>query len=316
VETLFPETKVKSVSELRIALASISKLRTIKATHVFLCHYERLGTFLSACALRLLGIKVYVMGCPKFDDRPRTAGREFLKQAALLPYQGALAGSSQTERFFRFLGFKRRKIVLGYNTVSLERIRRHASPLDLSLSDRDLIVVARLIEKKNHARIIKAFSKYISVSGDGRRNLHLCGDGPEEDDLKLLAVELGIANRVIFHGFLQSDKVSNLMSRSAALILVSTEEQFGNVVPEALALSLPIILSDVCGARYELLRQSVNGWVVEADNVDAISWAMLETVACESRWALLRQGANAMAPKGDSARFAEGVERLIGENVE
>lgn len=313
VETLFPQTKVKSVSELRIALASISKLLKIKATHVFLCHYDRLGTFLTACALRLLGVKVYVMGCPKFDDRPRTASREFIKQVALLPYQGALVGSSATEKFLRFLGFKYRKIVGGYNTVSVDRICQNASVTQLPFSDRDFIIVARLVEKKNHANIFRAFSRYISTSNDYQRCLHLCGDGPEEHSLRLLSAELGIEDRVVFHGFLQSDETSKIMSNSAALILVSNEEQFGNVVPEALALSLPIILSDVCGARYELLQQSVNGWFVEADNIDAIAWAMRETVACEAKWTMLREGANAMASKGDCARFAEGVERLIGD---
>jgi len=102
-----------------------------------------------------------------------------------------------------------------------------------------------------------------------------------------------------------------ILARAAALVLVSREEQFGNVVPEALALGIPLLLSDACGARYELLRSGVNGYLVEPENVAGIADAMGRIVSSRAAWEQLRENARALAPLGDVSRFAEAVRRLV-----
>jgi glycosyltransferase involved in cell wall biosynthesis len=313
--TLFPDQGLSDVSDIAMFRAVAACVLRRKIDTVFLCHYERSGTAMLAYVLRALGRRVYVMGCPKFDDRPRNSAKEFLKRLFLQPYMGALVGGPQTRDYLAFLGLGRRPMVHGYNTVSNARVRAlaaAASPTEASFETRDFLIIARLVEKKNLGVAIEAFARYLAAHPTSQRRLAICGDGPLEGALRALAEHLGVGDRVVFHGFLQSEEVAKLLVQALAMLLVSTEEQFGNVVAEALALDIPVILSDVCGARYELLRTGENGFLVEPDNIAGLAYYMGLMSEDEGLWRRLRQGAADLAPRGDVARFAQGVEALIG----
>lgn len=289
-------------------------LRAQRAGHIFLCSYNDRYVTLAAFALRLLGRRVFLMGCMKFDDRERSARNESRKRLLFVPYQGAIAGSSATRAYMRFVGMSPVPILGGYNTVSIDRLRRIASNDHApSFESRDFIVVARLVPKKRIDVAIRAFAQYLRDEPRSVRNLSICGDGPLEAELKALAAELGIADRVIFHGFLQADDVAPLLARAVALLLVSDEEQFGNVVAEAVALDVPFILSDRVGARHELLRSFGNGLMVEVGNIDGCARAMAALTSTEEEWQRYVENGRAMKPQADAARFARSVARLAGD---
>lgn len=312
--TLFPDQGLSDVSDIAMFGAVAACVLKRRIDTVFLCHYERPGTAMLAYVLRILGKRVYVMGCPKFDDRPRASAKEFLKRLFLQPYMGALVGGPRTRDYFAFLGLGGRPMVHGYNTVSNARVRALAAagaPPSIPFEKRDFLIIARLVEKKNLGVAIEAFARYLAVRPGSPRRLRICGDGPLESELRALADRLGVADRIIFHGFLQSEEVAKLLTQALTMLLVSTEEQFGNVVAEALALDIPVILSDVCGARYELLRTGENGFLIEPDNVAGLAYYMGLLGDDEDLWRRLRQGSTDLAPLGDVERFAQGVEALI-----
>lgn len=311
--TLFRDRNFSETSDFAMAWAAFFSLLRIRATHVFLCHYQRIGTFALAIALRLLGRRVYVMGCPKFDDRPRNARKEFLKQVFLAPYHGALVGSSPTKAYFEFLGFERRRIALGYNSVSIDRLRAgtdQRTPVP-TYNDRHFTIVARLVKKKNIGLALEAFSLYRAKNHACDRILRIFGDGPMDVELRGQADLLGITPYVSWEGFQQSEQISQALHSSVALILPSTEEQFGNVVPEALALGVPLLTSDVCGARYDLLRSAVNGFMFESDNPNGLAYYMALLGGDEELWANLHRGALLYAHRGDVAEFVRGIEALV-----
>lgn len=279
----------------------------------FLCHYERPEVLAFAWWLRLTGARVHTMGCSKFDDQPRRAGREWLKSFFLAPYRGAIGSGRRSADYFSFLGLSPGRVVGEYNTVSIERLRRLAgvspAPGGLDHAERHFVCVARFVPKKNLHALIEAYALYAGGVETPRR-LHLCGSGALEEALREQVAALGLEGRVIFEGFLQSDAVARLLGRSLALLLPSLEEQFGNVVIEAQALGLPVILSDNCGARDKLVRSAVNGFVVEPDNPEGMAWFMRALDADPALWRRLSEGAAASAALGDAPRFAEAVRRL------
>jgi glycosyltransferase involved in cell wall biosynthesis len=81
--------------------------------------------------------------------------------------------------------------------------------------------------------------------------------------------ELGLEDRVVFTGFLQEEAVAAAMDRALALVLVSIEEQWGLVVNEAVSLGLPVIVSAQAGASDLLVRNLVNGYVVQPGDHEA-----------------------------------------------
>ncbi len=89
-----------------------------------------------------------------------------------------------------------------------------------------------------------------------------------------LAKELGVADRVRFLGVRRN--VEKLFSGAIALIHPARFEPFGMVVPEAMLMGLPPIVSKASGAS-EIVRDTVDGRVVEAD--DGFAGAIREVLA-------------------------------------
>ena len=107
--------------------------------------------------------------------------------------------------------------------------------------------------------------------------------------------------------------MAKILANTLALILPSTEEQYGLVVIEALAMGLPVIVSDNCGARDELVRNSCNGFVVEPDNHEGLAWFMRHIAEDRTLWENMSRNSKLKAVQGDVSRFAAGVLQLMGD---
>lgn len=79
--------------------------------------------------------------------------------------------------------------------------------------------------------------------------LHVAGSGQalEVNRYKELAKDLGIENRVEWHGLMPHDKVLALMSKCDLFLFTSIMEGTPHVVLEALQNNLPIVCLDTCG---------------------------------------------------------------------
>ena len=280
----------------------------------FLCHYERCATFALAMTLRLLGRRVFVMNDSKFDDYSRSLSREIIKYIYYLPYQGALASGTRSKDYMRFLGVPEEKIRGNYNALSLSRIQALAMKYNniptVDFHQRHFTVVARLVPKKNLFRILDAYKKY-SILDPAPRIMRILGSGPLEKELHLYAEKLGVSKLINWLGFVQTDLVAKELRSTLALILLSTEEQFGNVVIEAQALSVPCIVSPEVGARDHLIRSAITGFIVESDNPDGAAYFMHLLAVDEPLWQRLRANISCVAQHGDSASFAAAVTDLI-----
>ena len=284
------------------------------ADAVFLCHYELPQVLAAATVLRARGRTVFTMLVSKFDDYPRSAAREVGKSVFLKPYNGALCGTPRARDYIAFLGVDRDAIQLGYNTLSIERIRAQApappAPAGVGHEDRDFVIVARLVPKKNLSFALDAYAAYRAAGGAPRR-LVILGSGPLEAELRAQAARLGIADRVEFRGFVQTAEVSAALSRALCLILPSVEEQFGLVVIEAMAMGVPALLSTNAGAADVMIDNGVDGWLIDPVRPGALVAAMVRLSADEGEWHRAATAAAAGASRGDTPRFVEGVRALL-----
>jgi glycosyltransferase involved in cell wall biosynthesis len=301
------------LSEAKLLRALLSMCYRSGAHHFFFCHYEKPAILLSALAMRGVGRHVYMMYESKFDDHPRNLWREFIKRQFLKPYHGCLAGSTRTQDYVRFLGMRPDRIVRGYDTVSVQRMKRQLSDVcsvAVPFDQRHFTIVARLVEKKNHSLALQAYRRYLSTSSNPRR-LIICGSGLLENELKAEVKSLSLDQFVTFTGFIQTEEVSRILSSTLALILPSTQEQFGQVVLEAMAIGLPVLVSEACGARDELVRTGVNGFVFESDNPEGLAWFMSSLAHDQNLWIKMCHATKRFLPLCDVTGFADGVEQLV-----
>ena len=114
-----------------------------------------------------------------------------------------------------------------------------------------------------------------------------------------------------FCGSLDEAAVAQMLAASLALILPSIEEPFGLVVNEAIALGVPVLVAENFGARDLLVRNAVNGYVIEPDNVEGLAHLMAELAGNEAEWRRLAENTRSFRPLADTAAFVAGVEELL-----
>ena len=286
----------------------------LRARYVFACNYEDPVIFCVSVLLRLLGRKVIIMQDSKFDDKQRSVWWEFFKYLCYAPYCGALAGGRRSASYLQFLGVPRERIFIGYDTVSVARIVGLAgsapAPGGIPHRERHFTIIARFVSKKNLGMALDAYATYIRAAPGPVRELHLCGSGELEEALRTQCARLQLST-VRFHGFLQEQGVAQVLAASLALILPSTEEQHGLVINEAIAMGVPVLLSDNCGSRDLLVRCGVNGFVVEPDNVAGLAHFMSLLDQDEAEWRRLSLGSAEFVAAADTDYFTAAVERAI-----
>jgi len=102
-----------------------------------------------------------------------------------------------------------------------------------------LVTVAHLVARKRHGDVMRA----LAVLGTRHPTLRysIIGDGPERIPLEGLAVRLGVADRVDFHGQLAPPEAIEQARRCTLFVMPSTEEAFGVAYIEAMAAGVPAI---------------------------------------------------------------------------
>jgi len=112
-------------------------------------------------------------------------------------------------------------------------------------NEASFINLGRLSPEKNHRRLLTAFS--IVHAKNSACRLYIVGEGVLEDELKACAGELKIEDAVIFTGFI--DNPYCLLNRCSCFVLSSDYEGQGLVLLESLILGVPVITTDVTGAK-------------------------------------------------------------------
>lgn len=140
--------------------------------------------------------------------------------------------------------------------------------------------VSRLEKSKGHQSFIQEFSKVLPKF-EGLR-LKIAGSGTEEQALKSLVKSLGIEHSVDFLGECSYDAVMQLMQTTLVHVSNSSQEAFGMVNVEAIALGTPIIARRVGGIK-EILAPGLNGEFFDANSSGSLE-CHLRGMLDPSRW--------------------------------
>ncbi len=107
-------------------------------------------------------------------------------------------------------------------------------------------------------------------------SLTVVGDGDKEfvDNLKMKIKSNGIESKVIFRSKLSRAELFDEMVNSDIMVQPSRWESFGVVMLEGMSVGLPVISTNVGGVP-EIVRHDVTGKIVPADNLEALTTAMI-----------------------------------------
>ena len=178
----------------------------------------------------------------------------------------------QADEYLRYYGADQSKIVhYVYSTIYEKDIVNkpltQEEKLELrkkfDLPDGDLYISAsQFIKRKNNTQLIDCFKNL-------KANLLLVGEGKEKEEYEKIISESCMTN-VIIRPFEKRDGLFELMKACDGFITLSSEDIYGHTTNEAFAMGLPVLSSNkVVGSRH-LIKDGVNGYLVDLNNNDDI----------------------------------------------
>ena len=108
------------------------------------------------------------------------------------------------------------------------------------LGDVRLLYVGRLVRTKGARDAIRA----LGLLGDLPVRLDVVGDGCDRGACEVLAGQLGLGQRVCFHGWLPRPRIEEFYRSADVFVFPSYREPGGNVTFEAMGHGLPLVVSD------------------------------------------------------------------------
>ena len=229
--------------------------------------------------------------------------RHHLREAA------AIHATSESEADgVRALGFGDtvRVIPLGVELPAIRTAR------DRDQSVVEVLYLSRLHPKKNVSLLLRAV--HAARSQGGKLRLTIAGSGPDGYRAKLEeeAALLSLGDSVRFTGHADGDAKRALFAGADIFALPSSQENFGIAVAEALAVGLPVIISDQVAIASEV-RRARAGLVVPVD-VGAMAHGLL-TLANDSslRREMGQRGTTLAAESFSWPRTAELLHELYAD---
>lgn len=236
-------------------------------------------------AKELSGIKTCLL---LVEQNNLSANKTRLKRAKLVPYfmrllyprADLVAGVSAgvAEDLQHQLKLKKTVEVLHNPVVNEDLIARSQANLDHPwFADNTppvFLAVGRLNPQKDFSNLLNAFAK---VRKQKQARLVILGEGEERQKLTKLVEDLGISEDVLMPGFVENPYA--FMTKANCFVLSSRNEGLPTVLIEAMACGCPVVATDCPSGPDEILDRGKYGSLVSVKNSEALSRAMLETLA-------------------------------------
>ncbi len=248
-------------------------------------------------------VTVYDLSFRLFPERFLPAQRLYLSAFTAHSCRRArrvIAISESTKAdLVRLLGLPAEKVDVAYPGIAPEF--RPLPPEEVEafrarrgLPSRFILFLGTLEPRKNLGALIRAFAKL----SQAERDLYLVLAGAKGwlyGDLFKLTQELGMADRVVFPGFVPAEELPLWYNSATVFAYPSSYEGFGLPVIEALACARPVVTSDVsslpeAGGRAAILVSPGSPEALTEALSQALNWGPAECVlgpaeAAPFRWA-------------------------------
>lgn len=181
------------------------------------------------------------------------------------------------ERFiaeYPFLSNRAETLHPGVDVTAFNRLDRNQCRKRIRLqfgfqeSDTVLLFVGMNFELKGLDQLISAMAGIKAFHNTTQLKLLVVGKG-NIGKYEKMAQSAGLDGDIRFTGVIK-EKMEEIYLSADIFAMLSQFDTFGMTVLEAMSASLPTIISHHVGAK-DLIREGVNGFIVDRDNINAIS---------------------------------------------
>ena len=155
-------------------------------------------------------------------------------------------------------------------------------PKEIQIENRPvkILAIGRLIPRKGFDCLIRSLPE-IAKSVKNDFCVEIVGDGPLRSELKSLAEELHVSDKIIFAGSVPYEQLHENYQQADIFVLSSLAEGMPLVVLEAMASGLPIVATKVQGMD-ELVKVGMNGFLFTPSNHQNLSRHLSELISNSS----------------------------------
>jgi len=168
---------------------------------------------------------------------------------------------SAREKFVK-RGFNAGKIFVIHNAIDAGKFSDYKKDLK---SEIRIVTVARFVEQKDFRTALYSFHNLLDRHKDKDLKYYIIGYGPLEEEIRLLAGNLKIMDRIEI--FLNPPNIRDILKSCDIYLSTSLFEGLSNSLMEALAIGLPVVATDVGDNRF-LIEDGVNGFLVGCKNIN------------------------------------------------
>jgi glycosyltransferase involved in cell wall biosynthesis len=161
---------------------------------------------------------------------------------------------------------------------------------------------------KGMERVLEIATKLVTDGIDV--SLDIAGDGPERAEYERRFAAAGLADRVVFHGWVARPDLSRLYGAAHVLLLPSGSEGWPKVVSEAMAYGAVPVVGAVSGIP-GFLEETGAGVAVPPLEVSGFAGAIAGFAADPAAWGRARDAGLAAAPRFTYDAYLEDVGRMF-----
>lgn len=140
-----------------------------------------------------------------------------------------------------------------------------------------IVFVGRLTAEKQVEVILQAMTKLDPALDT---TFDIVGGGDQRKQLESLTAQLGLADRVTFHGRTSDEELRAVLSRASLFVIASIAELQSIATMEAMASALPIVAADAVALPH-LVHDGENGYLFEPGNVDELAARLTDVLTAE-----------------------------------
>ncbi|BDZ40179.1 glycosyltransferase [Microbacterium suwonense] len=140
-----------------------------------------------------------------------------------------------------------------------------------------ILFVGRLTGEKQVDVVLRAITRLdpaLHVTFD------IAGGGDQRKALEALTVQLGLTDRVTFHGRVTDEQLRELYSRASVFAIASIAELQSIVTMEAMASALPVVGANAVALPH-LVHDGENGYLFEPGNIDDLAEKLTRVLTAE-----------------------------------
>ncbi|MGB7600054.1 MAG: glycosyltransferase family 4 protein [Candidatus Sulfotelmatobacter sp.] len=250
---------------------------------------------------------------------------EFMKARFLKSCEAFVVPGRSSFEYLTDLGIAPQRIFTAPNAVDtalfsnlVETARRNESQVRSRhrLPSRYFLYVGRLVKDKGVFELLEA---YAQLEAEIRCNVGLVLAGTGSDSRKLVERAAKISPGAIqFLGFVHREELPEMYAFADALIFPTHSDPWGLVVNEAMACSLPVILTSVAGCASDLVQDGQNGFVIPPRDVAQLARAMARLAEDSARRAAMgrrgRERIEANSPDAWAKGMLDAVKSVVRES--